>query len=322
MADAFAANACNKVNDLSLPELYKHLASTGLVKRLLELARDEDLGEQGDVTCKVTLEESKDIETKIVSREQLVVSGLAIIPDAIEIFAPGVMATTKAEDGAFVEKGTTLVVLKGPSHEMLRLERTVLNLMSRMSGIATRVRDYHQAILTAAGKDCKAKLLDTRKTTPGLRVVEKYAVRCGGGYCHRLGLHDAVLIKDNHLSGLSPPQVAEMVLKASKERDALVKKGLEIKFFEVEVDTLEQLDAVLSLPTGAVDIILCDNFNCEMLSQAVQKRDVSGKPILLEASGGVNIKTIGAIACTGVDRISVGGLTHQATSIDLGLDAA
>jgi len=171
------------------------------------------------------------------------------------------------------------------------------------------------------GGGCAAKLLDTRKTTPGLRVLEKYAVRCGGGFCHRLGLHDAVLIKDNHLAGLTPTEVAARVGEAAERAAKLRAGGAKINFFEVEVDTLEQFDALLTLPAGKIDFVLLDNMPPAMLAQAVAKRDAAGLPILLEASGGVNLESIGEIAKSGVDRISVGGLTHQAVSIDIGLDA-
>mmetsp|Transcript_59585 Transcript_59585/g.140979 ORF Transcript_59585/g.140979 Transcript_59585/m.140979 type:complete len:325 (+) Transcript_59585:48-1022(+) len=319
-----AANGGNAVNELSLPDLYAELASTGLVTRLLELARDEDLGlngDPGDLTCAVMLEEAQELEARIMSRAELVTSGLATLPEALKLFAPNVTISGVVPDGTKVPKGTPLATFKGPSSEMLRLERPVLNLVGRLSGIATRTAIFHEAMVAAAGADCRAKLLDTRKTTPGLRVLEKYAVRCGGGFCHRLGLHDAVLIKDNHLAGLTPEQVAARVGEAAQRAAGMRAKGVAIKFFEVEVDTLEQLDALLTLPAGAIDFVLLDNMPPDVLAQAVAKRDASGLPILLEASGGVSLESIGAIAKSGVDRVSVGGLTHQAVSIDIGLDA-
>merc|ERR1719329_588598 len=173
-------SAGNAVNDLALPELYAELARTGLVTRLLELARDEDLGiggQPGDLTCKVTLEETQTLETKNASRAELVVCGMATIPEAVKVFAPSVTVEVKTPDGTLVPKGTTLAILKGPSNEMLQLERPVLNIVGRLSGISTGTRRYNEAMLAVAGADCKTKLLDTRKTTPGLRVLEKYAVR-------------------------------------------------------------------------------------------------------------------------------------------------
>ncbi|EKX48710.1 hypothetical protein GUITHDRAFT_151665, partial [Guillardia theta CCMP2712] len=200
-------SAGNSLNDLPLPELYAHLSRSGLITRLLELARDEDLGfdgKPGDLTCQVTLEESHAMETKVMSRAELVTAGLAVLPEAAKIFAPNVTVEPKVQDGQKVPKGTALAVLRGPSHQMLRLERVALNMIGRLSGIATKTNQFHQEMIKMAGQDCRAKLLDTRKTTPGLRVLEKYAVRCGGGYCHRMGLHEAVLIKDNHIAGLQP----------------------------------------------------------------------------------------------------------------------
>mmetsp|Transcript_64968 Transcript_64968/g.159965 ORF Transcript_64968/g.159965 Transcript_64968/m.159965 type:complete len:316 (+) Transcript_64968:182-1129(+) len=312
-------------NALSLPDLYARLTSTGLVTRLLELARDEDLGlggEPGDLTCQVTLEQSEHSTTILRSRAELVVSGLATIPEAVKVLAPAVNFEAKAKDGDFVPKGTALAVLSGPSHQVLALERTVLNTVGRMSGIATRTRTFIKAIKSVAGEDCKAKLLDTRKTTPGLRVLEKYAVRCGGGYCHRMGLHDAVLIKDNHIAGLDPAQVAERVSQAVERAAGLRGKGMQIQFFEVEVDDLDQFGALLTLKDGSIDYVLLDNMGPQKLRQAVKMRDDAKSSIQLEASGGVSLETIGEIAKSGVDRISVGGLTHSAVNIDVGLDAA
>ena len=227
-------------------------------------------------TCTVGLwhsEETQTLETKIASRAELVVCGMATIPEAVKVFAPNVAVEVKTSDGTLVPKGTTLAILRGPSNEMLQLERPVLNIVGRLSGIATGTRKYHEAMLAVAGPDCKTKLLDTRKTTPGLRVLEKYAVRCGGGYCHRLGLSDAVLIKDNHLAGLDPAGVAAVVSKAAERAAGIRQSGTPIKFFEVEVDTKEQLAALLTLPDGTVDFILCDNFGPEALAEAVKMRD-------------------------------------------------
>mmetsp|Transcript_7836 Transcript_7836/g.18059 ORF Transcript_7836/g.18059 Transcript_7836/m.18059 type:complete len:320 (+) Transcript_7836:93-1052(+) len=312
-------------NNLSLPDLYTKLTASGLVTRLLELARDEDLGtggHVGDLTCQVMMEPTQTTKALLRARADLVVAGLAVVPEAVKILAPGVVCDFKAKDGDHVHKGDTLIALSGSSHEVLTLERTILNTIGRLSGIATRTRTFLERISAEAGADCNAKLLDTRKTTPGLRVLEKYAVRCGGGFCHRLGLHDAVLVKDNHLAGLSPPEVAERVRVAIARAEELRSQGKEIKFFEVEVDDLEQFRALLTLEKGGIDFVLLDNMGPEKLKEAVKMRDAAGSHILLEASGGVNLDTIGGIARSGVDRISVGGLTHQAVNIDVGLDSA
>mmetsp|Transcript_40963 Transcript_40963/g.102482 ORF Transcript_40963/g.102482 Transcript_40963/m.102482 type:complete len:323 (-) Transcript_40963:211-1179(-) len=311
-------------NNLSLPELYAKLTASGLVTRLLELARDEDLGtggHMGDLTCQVMMEPSQTSRALLRARADLVVSGLAVVPEAVQILAPEVKIDFKAKDGDNTHKGDTLLELSGPSHQVLTLERTILNTIGRLSGIATRTRTFRETIEKEAGEGCKAKLLDTRKTTPGLRVLEKYAVRCGGGFCHRLGLHDAVLVKDNHLAGMTPTQVAERVGTAIAKVTELRNQGKEIKFFEVEVDDLDQFGALLTLPKGGIDFVLLDNMGPDKLREAVKMRDAANSDILLEASGGVNLETIGEIAKAGVDRISVGGLTHQAVNIDVGLDS-
>ncbi|HBS28877.1 MAG TPA: hypothetical protein DEB06_05380 [Phycisphaerales bacterium] len=173
------------------------------------------------------------------------------------------------------------------------------------------------AYASALGAGAKAMLYDTRKTTPGLRVLEKYAVRCAGARCHRLGLHDALLIKDNHLAGLPIEAIAPRVAEASRSARA----SFDIRFVEVEVDSLAQLEALLRLPPGLVDIVLLDNMTLETLRQAVQARDRLNPTLALEASGGVTLTSIGPIARTGVERISAGAVTHQAQSIDIALDA-
>jgi nicotinate-nucleotide pyrophosphorylase (carboxylating) len=190
---------------------------------------------------------------------------------------------------------------------ILVAERTALNFLQRLSGIATLTARYAERIVGTP-----AVLLDTRKTTPGWRLLEKYAVRCGGGTNHRLGLYDGVLIKDNHLAALrhGTQGVAEAVAAARSQYGQRVP-------IEVEVDTLEQLDVAL---TAGPDIILLDNMGPERLRQAIARRDALAPSIRLEASGGVNLDTIAAIAATGIDRISVGALTHSAIALDIGLD--
>ena len=163
---------------------------------------------------------------------------------------------------------------------------------------------------------CRARLYDTRKTTPGLRVLEKYAVRCGGGFCHRIGLFDAVLIKDNHIAGVSVTELPRAIQRAA----TLARVKSHPAFVEVEVDTLEQYEALLTLPPGTVDIILLDNMSCELMSHAAKRRDEVNPGLELEASGGITLETIGPVSRTGVDRISVGGLTHSAVVLDVAMD--
>ncbi|MEK6703126.1 MAG: carboxylating nicotinate-nucleotide diphosphorylase [Planctomycetota bacterium] len=298
----------------TLPEFYESLRKTGLVRRLLELARDEDLGDGGDVTSLVTIPERQQGRAAIVARQPGVLAGLAVVPDVLAVFAPRCGFESKSSDGRPVATKAVVGVIDGPMREILAAERTLLNIVSRLSGVATRTAEF----VTAMGPS-KAKLCDTRKTTPGLRVLEKYAVRCGGGESHRLGLHDAVLIKDNHLSGVPVERLAAYVGEAARRARELRPSGL--AFIEVEVDSLEQLAALLTIEPGLLDIVLLDNMSPIILHRAVEMRDAAGTRVLLEASGGVNLTTIRAIAATGVDRVSVGSLTHAAVSLDFGLDA-
>lgn len=312
------------LNALTLPDLYTELSRQGFVRRLLELARDEDLGPPvpgrapwgGDVTSAAGLASGADGTATLAARQGGVIAGLATIPAVLEVFGVQARWIPAAADGQRVEAGAMLGRLVGPLAQVLAVERTLLNLVSRLSGVATRTSSFVQAV---AGID--VQLLDTRKTTPGLRVLEKYAVRCGGGFCHRMGLHDALLIKDNHLAGISPDRLAAFVKAAvERARAAAAQSGRELRFAEVEVDSLEQLRVLLDSGGAGADIILLDNMSAAMLREAVHMRDQSGCKVLLEASGGVRLETVRALAETGVDRISVGGLTHQAVSIDLGLD--
>lgn len=314
--------ADSSFNALPLAELYAHLSQTGLVRRLLELAHEEDLGvprrgagqiaASGDVTTWACVPAWRRGAGRLVARGGGVISGMAVIPEMLRLFAPGCSFEPKAGDGEAVRGGTTLGLLRGPLDEILELERTLLNLLGRMSGVATLTRRYVDAI--PAGS--RARLYDTRKTTPGLRVLEKYAVRCGGGHCHRIGLHDAMLIKDNHLAGVGVGEIARFV------REAVVRARREraLGFVEIEVDTLEQLAPLLALEEGLIDIVLLDNMDAVQLREAVAMRDKASPRVELEASGGVRLETLGELAGSGVDRISVGALTHSAVSLDVALD--
>jgi nicotinate-nucleotide pyrophosphorylase (carboxylating) len=205
-----------------------------------------------------------------------------------------------------------LATLSGVKRDLLTVERTLLNLISRMSGVATLTRAYVDKII-----ETRAVVCETRKTTPGLRSMEKYAARCGGAHLHRLGLHDAILIKDNHLEGVAPADLPAFLTDAiSKARAAC-----SLRFVEIEVDTIDQLEHLLRIPGGVIDIILLDNMPPDELQQAVTLRNAAKSAILLEASGGITFDTIRSVAETGVDRISIGALTHSAVSLDFGLDA-
>lgn len=307
------------------PELaafYSELASTGLVARLIELCRDEDLGPiggPGDITSTCTIDELENATAAIVPRQAGVVAGLACVPEILARFAPGVRMTQHIADGGLAEPGKPVATLAGQRLGILSAERTILNLVCRLSGVATRTRSFVEAI-RAARPPRPVQLCDTRKTTPGLRVLEKYAVRCGGGHSHRLGLHDAVLIKDNHLAGLTDSELPRALDIAIGKALFLARRS-PLMFIEVEVDTLSQFESILRKSRERLDIVLLDNMPPDMLRQASTLRDQLRPTLLLEASGGVRLDTIAAIAQTGVDRISVGSLTHGATSLDFGLDA-
>lgn len=271
-----------------------------IVQRAVEAALAEDLGIQGDITTNATVAADATAHAVIAARKSGVVSGTQMAKAAFQALDNAVTFDIVAADGETVGANTTIAVIRGNARAILTAERVALNFMGRMSGIATLTRRYVDAV---DGSD--ARIADTRKTTPGLRAFEKYAVRCGGGQNHRTGLFDAVLIKDNHI-------IAAGGLSTAIER-ARAAAGHMVKI-EVEVDTLEQLDDVL---TYKVDAVLLDNMSTTQLREAVRR--VAGR-VITEASGGVSLETVRAIAETGVDMISVGALTHSAPVLDLGLD--
>ncbi|UCD76623.1 MAG: carboxylating nicotinate-nucleotide diphosphorylase [Phycisphaerales bacterium] len=304
------------LNSLSLPDLYVELTKDGSLGRLLDLARAEDLAAQGDVTTESIARAAATptaAEAVLVARQEGAIAGLTTLPEVIAAFEADVSFKIIAEDGRLCTPDQILGRLHGPLSAILPLERTLLNLLGRLSGVATLTRQYVDA---AAGT--KAVVCETRKTTPGLRGVEKYAVRCGGGTLHRLGLHDAALYKDNHLAHVPPEnlqaELAEAIRFARSQHD--------LRFVQVEVDTLDQLERVLAIERGLVDMVLLDNMPPEELCQAVEIRNRKAPAVLLEASGGVTLLAVRAIAETGIDRISVGALTHSAQCLDIGLDIA
>jgi nicotinate-nucleotide pyrophosphorylase (carboxylating) len=212
-------------------------------------------------------------------------------------------------DGSPIAKGDRLAIVAGSMRSILAAERIALNFLQRLSGIASWTRRFVDAI---AGLNCK--ILDTRKTTPGWRLLEKYAVRLGGGDNHRIGLYDGILIKDNHIAAMTHGMIPiQMALRAARKRTP----GTTL--VEIEVETLEQLDQALK-SNYAPDSVLLDNMKLEELREAVQRRNATSSQILLEASGGVTLRTVRDIALTGVDRISVGELTHSAPALDIALD--
>lgn len=304
-------------NAVPLPELAGAVSLTGQVRRLLELAKDEDLGvPPRDLTGELAFDRSDRRRVRLAARSPGVAAGLAFIPEVISVFAEEgepIALTSLRNDAEPVRPGDALAELQGSARAIVRVERTLLNLVARLSGVATRTAAFVRAV-----EGTRAAICDTRKTTPGMRLLEKYAVRCGGGVCHRLGLFDAVLIKDNHIAGVDPADLSTMLAGvAAKAKSA----GGVLRFVQAEVDTLDQLDHVLDLPNGLIDMVLLDNMPPNVVREAVARRDRRSPSLILEASGGVSIDTVRTLAETGVDRISVGGLTHQAVSLDLGLDA-
>jgi len=307
------------LNAMPVAALFSHLCERppgdAFVRRLLELARDEDVG-AGDVTSIAALDERREAEGIVRAREGGVAAGLALVPAVLGVLAPGARVVRSLEDGSEIRAGLELCAIRGPARQVLTAERTVLNLLGRLCGVATRTRGFVDAI----GPDRRARVYDTRKTTPGMRHLEKFAVRCGGGMCHRLGLHDAMLLKDNHLALGRGGTLGERVEAAARRARELARERSGLRFVEVEVDTLAQLEEVLGLEAGLVDVLLLDNMRPDELADAVRRRDQTNRAIRLEASGGVSLETVGEIAATGVERISTGSLTHHAVWLDIGLD--
>ena len=286
----------------------------GEVEDLLRLAIREDNDIRGDITSAALIPESVPGAAGGAAREEGVVAGNAVAPAILKAVDPALEWKPALADGTPVMPGGKIGTIAGPVRTMLTAERLLLNMLGRLSGIATLTRAY---VGEVAGTG--ARVYDTRKTTLGWRYLEKYAVHCGGGCNHRTGLFDAILIKDNHLAfsqteGLSP---AEAVQRSKAYVAGHFRAGENLPLIEVEVDSLEQLKNVL---TAEPDIVLLDNMTPELLAEAVRIRDAAGSRAELEASGGISLKTIRAAAESGVDRISVGALTHSARSLDIGLD--
>jgi nicotinate-nucleotide pyrophosphorylase (carboxylating) len=281
---------------------------TRAARRLIEWALEEDLDAAGDVTTSALVTPSEQGAARVVARGAGVVAGLPAVPLVYEALGRGVSCTPLADDGGLVRPGAVVCELAGPLPALLSGERTMLNLLCHLSGIATQTRRFVEA---AAGG--RARIYDTRKTLPGWRCLQKYAVRAGGGHNHRQGLFDMVLIKDNHLAAFAARGhgAAAEAVRQARSRAA---PGM---LLEVEVDSLEQLRACLP---ERPDIVLLDNMSCAQLESAVALRDAVAPGVELEASGGVTLENIGQIAGTGVERISVGALTHSAPALDLGLD--
>ena len=264
-------------------------------------ALDEDLGRAGDVTSIATIPESAKAHAVLVARQAGVIAGLPLAIATFRKLSADILIQAYLRDGAAVAAGVHLLTISGPARAVLAGERTALNFVGRLSGIATLTADY---VRHAAGT--RMRICCTRKTTPGLRALEKYAVRCGGGFNHRFGLDDALLIKDNHIAVAGG--VRTVLERARAHVGHLVK-------IEIEVDTLDQLREVLD--TGIADAVLLDNMDIPTLTEAV---GLAHGRVVLEASGGVTLSSIAKIAATGVDYASCGALTHSAPNFDVALD--
>ncbi len=278
---------------------------------IIKMAIEEDMG-RGDITSELLFDSNQTATAHIVSREEIVVCGNEVAAEVLKAYDPKLKLKIHIPDGERAHVGSRIATIEGPLRPMLSAERVVLNFMQRLSGIATTTRKYVRAI-----RGTKARIYDTRKTTPGWRILEKYAVRCGGGYNHRIGLYDGILIKDNHLAQMGRniyPKLKKVI------RDARKVKGA--KFIAVEVDHVDdQLNHVLRV--HGIDIVLLDNMGQWQLKHAVDMRDKmrgKGKKPLLEASGNITLNNVSAVAQCGIDRIAVGAITHSATAVDIGLD--
>jgi nicotinate-nucleotide pyrophosphorylase (carboxylating) len=261
----------------------------------------EDLGRAGDVTAVATIPEDTPARALVVARQAGVISGLPLVAATFAKLAPEIEIAANTRDGAHVTGKSELMVVAGPARAVLAAERVALNLLGRLSGVATAT---HEFVRRVAGT--RTRICCTRKTTPGLRALEKYAVRCGRGFNHRFGLDDAMLIKDNHIAVAG--SIAAVLARARAVAGHLVK-------IEIEVDTLAQLREVLA--AGGADVALLDNMDPVTMRQAVAM--VDGR-LVLEASGGITLDTVAAIAETGVDYVSSGAITHSAPSLDIALD--
>jgi nicotinate-nucleotide pyrophosphorylase (carboxylating) len=271
------------------------------IDEAVQRALAEDLGRAGDITSIATIPEATQAHAIMIARQGGVIAGLPWAVATFRKLSPDIDIRPHFRDGAAVASGANVLTISGPARAVLAGERTALNFVGRLSGIATLTADY---VRHTAGTELR--ICCTRKTTPGLRALEKYAVRCGGGFNHRFGLDDAILIKDNHIAvagGITP------VLKRARAHVGHLVK------IEIEVDTLGQLQEVLD--TGLADVVLLDNMDIAALMEAVK---LAQGRVVLEASGGVTLDSIAKIAATGVDYVSSGALTHSAPNFDIALD--
>src|SRR3954464_11912134 len=261
-------------------------------------ALDEDLGRAGDITSLATIPEATKAQAILVARQSGVIAGLPLALATLRRLSPDIEIRAHVRDAARVARGQQVLTISGPARAILTAERTALNFVGRLSGVATLTADY-----VARTEGTRMRICCTRKTTPGLRALEKYAVRCGGGFNHRFGLDDAILIKDNHVAIAGG--IAAVLARAKAVAGHLVK-------IEIEVDTLDQLREVLD--AGGADVALLDNMSPDDMRTAVEM--VAGK-LVLEASGGITLETAAAVPETGVEYLSSGAITHSAPNLDV-----
>jgi len=296
---------------LSPDALFDELVPPEELRALVARALAEDLGAAGDVTAEAMIPASAAGRGVVRARAAGVVCGVRVALEVLAQAAPGCRASVHAPDASRVREGDAVLSVEGPMRGLLAAERTMLNFLGHLSGISSLTARFADLV---AGT--RAQVLDTRKTVPGLRMLAKHAVRCGGGTNHRIGLFDAMLVKDNHVAGLSPQAMASAVAEAASRARA----AHALRFVEVECDSVEQFRAIAGLPAGTVDYALLDNMDPPRLAECVRIRDAHAPRMLLEASGGVRIDSVRAIAEAGVDRISIGALTHSAPALDVALD--
>jgi nicotinate-nucleotide pyrophosphorylase (carboxylating) len=271
------------------------------IEEAVTRALAEDLGRAGDITSAATVPAGTRGRALVIARKAGNITGLPLVEATLRKLDPGVLITAHKRDGAAVAGKTTLMTIEGDARALLAAERTALNFVGHLSGIATATAAFVKLIAHT-----KARVCCTRKTTPGMRAFQKYAVRCGGGFNHRFGLDDAILIKDNHIAVAGG--IAAVLKRAKAVAGHLVK-------IEIEVDTLDQLREVLD--AGGADVALLDNMSAANMRTAVEM--VAGK-LVLEASGGITLETAAAVAETGVDYLSSGAITHSAPNLDVALD--
>ena len=284
----------------------------------MKIALFEDTDVAGDLTCLALVPDTAQGSAVVVARTEGVLAGVPLIPLILSAVDHTLVWKSVLKDSEKLTCGTIVGTIRGSARGLLIAERPVLNFLGRLSGIATLTRRYVDTVQSTG-----VHIYDTRKTTPGWRRLEKYAVACGGGKNHRTGLYDAVLIKDNHLAlgqqGSEPFSPAEAVVRAKEflRQRLTVLPVADCPIVEIEVDTLEQLREVLPVEP---DIVLLDNMSPTQIMEAIHIRNAVKPNVQLEASGGINLETVRAVSETGVERISVGALTHSAMSLDFGLD--